>query len=95
MRHWEHWYFSSFTSLLFFPSSCLSFSLINSNDFFQIDDYNMVSFVPLDISDEESITMVLAHIDNSIQYGEDLEPKEPKWDDEEDEEGEARMEGNS
>lgn len=42
-----------------------------------IDDYRYVSFVPLDITDEESIALVLAHIDNSIQYGEDLEPKDP------------------
>eukprot|EP01102_Stenamoeba_stenopodia_P004551 TRINITY_DN14852_c0_g1_i1.p1 TRINITY_DN14852_c0_g1~~TRINITY_DN14852_c0_g1_i1.p1 ORF type:complete len:270 (+),score=53.66 TRINITY_DN14852_c0_g1_i1:80-889(+) len=42
-----------------------------------IEDYNMVSFVPLDVTDEDSISLVLAHIDNSIQYGEDLEPKEP------------------
>lgn len=44
----------------------------------QIDDYNMVSFIPLNINDEDSITAVLSHIDNAIQYGEDQEPKEPK-----------------
>jgi len=38
-----------------------------------IQDYNMVSFLGLDISDPDSIGYVLAHIDNSIQYGEDLE----------------------
>jgi len=36
----------------------------------------MVNFVPLDISDEESVAYVLAQVDNSIQYGEDLEVKE-------------------
>ena len=43
-----------------------------------IEDYSMVSFVPLDITDDESVATVLAHVDNAIQYGEDLEPAEPK-----------------
>ncbi|ELR12798.1 ATP binding protein [Acanthamoeba castellanii str. Neff] len=38
----------------------------------------MVSFIPLNIKDEDSIEVLLAHIDNAIQYGEDLEPKAPK-----------------
>lgn len=38
-----------------------------------LDDYSMVSFVPLNIRDEESIDHVLAHVDHTIQYGEDLE----------------------
>lgn len=38
----------------------------------------MVQFIPLDITDEHSIEYVLSHADNAIQYGEDLEPKEPK-----------------
>jgi len=40
-----------------------------------LDDYSMVSFVPLNITDEDSIDHVLSHIDNTIQYGEDLEVK--------------------
>ncbi|KAJ3605590.1 hypothetical protein NHX12_027635 [Muraenolepis orangiensis] len=43
-----------------------------------IDDYSMVRFLPFDRSDEEGINIVLQHIDFSIQYGEDLEFKEPK-----------------
>ncbi|CAF90882.1 unnamed protein product, partial [Tetraodon nigroviridis] len=43
-----------------------------------IDDYSMVRFLPFDCSDEEGINMVLQHIDFSIQYGEDLDFKEPK-----------------
>ncbi|KAI6076151.1 GPN-loop GTPase 3 [Aix galericulata] len=43
-----------------------------------IDDYGMVRFLPFDRSDEESINIVLQHIDLTIQYGEDLEFKEPK-----------------
>lgn len=43
-----------------------------------LEDYSMVSFVPLDISDDESVELVLSHVDNAIQYGEDLEPVEPQ-----------------
>ncbi|CAG8476197.1 22955_t:CDS:2 [Gigaspora rosea] len=43
-----------------------------------IDDYNMVSFLPLNINDEDSITAVISHVDNALQFGEDQEPKEPK-----------------
>ena len=35
----------------------------------------MVQFLPLDVTDEESIGVVLSHIDNAIQYGEHEEPK--------------------
>jgi len=47
-----------------------------------------VSFLGLDISDPESIGYVLAHIDNSIQYGEDLEVRDrfPEQRDEENDE---------
>jgi hypothetical protein len=41
----------------------------------QIEDYNMVSFIPLNIRDDDSINYVLSNIDNAIQYGEDVEPK--------------------
>lgn len=44
----------------------------------QIDDYSMVRFLPFDCSDQEGINVVLQHIDFSIQYGEDLDFKEPK-----------------
>lgn len=43
-----------------------------------IDDYSMVRFLSFDRTDEEGINIVLQHIDFSIQYGEDLEFKEPK-----------------
>lgn len=33
----------------------------------QIEDFNMVQFLPLDVTDEESIGVVLSHIDNAIQ----------------------------
>ncbi|KAK2145822.1 hypothetical protein LSH36_655g01041 [Paralvinella palmiformis] len=43
-----------------------------------IDDFSLVKFLPLDITDEDSINDVLIQIDASIQYGEDLEHKEEK-----------------
>ncbi|KAJ8384924.1 hypothetical protein AAFF_G00197320 [Aldrovandia affinis] len=47
-----------------------------------VDDYSMVRFLPFDRTDEEGINIVLQHIDFSIQYGEDLEFKEPREADE-------------
>jgi hypothetical protein len=35
----------------------------------------MVSFIPLDVTDEDSIAMILLHVDHTLQYGEDMEPK--------------------
>jgi len=43
-----------------------------------LDDYSMVSFCPFDISDEDSVNMALSLVDHAIQYGEDLEPREPR-----------------
>ena len=51
-----------------------------------IEDYSLVQFVPLDITDEDSITAVLAAIDNMIQYGEDLEVKVTDFDPPDDDE---------
>jgi hypothetical protein len=41
----------------------------------------MVQFLPLNVTDEESISVIMQHIDHSIQFGEDAEPKEPLLDD--------------
>jgi hypothetical protein len=38
----------------------------------------MVQFLPLDVTDENSLETVLSHIDNALQYGESEEPREPK-----------------
>ena len=46
-----------------------------------LDDYTMVSFVPLNIKDEESIDHVLITVDHAIQYGEDLEVRGAEGDD--------------
>ncbi|XP_053990695.1 GPN-loop GTPase 3-like [Hylaeus volcanicus] len=40
-----------------------------------LEEYSLVSFVPLNISDEDSIACVAHTVNNAIQYGEDLEPK--------------------
>ncbi|KAL1760060.1 GPN-loop GTPase [Schizophyllum commune] len=42
-----------------------------------IEDHPLVSFLPLDLTDTESLEMVVSHIDHTMQYGEDEEPKEP------------------
>lgn len=41
----------------------------------QIEDQNLVSFLPLDVTVEDSVNTILSHIDNMMQYGEDEEPK--------------------
>ena len=35
-----------------------------------------MSFLPLDLSDTDSIDKVMSHVDYTMQYGEDEEPKE-------------------
>lgn len=37
-----------------------------------------MSFLPLDVQDEDSVNTILSHIDNMMQYGEDEEPRVPK-----------------
>lgn len=43
-----------------------------------VDDYSLVKFVPLDITDEESVETLLMQVDQAIQWGEDKEPREPR-----------------
>jgi len=38
-----------------------------------LDDFHMVSFIPLDITDEDSLNDVLAYADAAVNYGEDTE----------------------
>lgn len=54
------------------------FTLLNRAISRLVDEYNMVSFVPLNIKEEDSVEYLLSCIDNAIQYGEDLEVKELK-----------------
>jgi len=42
-----------------------------------IEDHPLVSFLPLDLTDTDSLETVVSHIDYTMQYGEDEEPKEP------------------
>ena len=43
-----------------------------------IEDFSMVSFLPLDVQKEDSVGAVLSYIDDAIQYHESQEPREPK-----------------
>eukprot|EP00745_Piridium_sociabile_P001501 TRINITY_DN109215_c0_g2_i1.p1 TRINITY_DN109215_c0_g2~~TRINITY_DN109215_c0_g2_i1.p1 ORF type:complete len:280 (-),score=88.01 TRINITY_DN109215_c0_g2_i1:47-886(-) len=43
-----------------------------------VDDYSLVRFLPLDPTDDESINDVLTQADLAIQYGEDLEHRDPR-----------------
>ena len=69
-------------SLLSLSLSLLSLSLllmpVTTVSAAQIEDYGLVSFVPMNILDEESVELVLAHIDHAMQFGEEAEPKEPE-----------------
>lgn len=56
-----------------------------------IDDYSLVSFLQLDVRDEDSIGGILSYIDDTIQFAEAQEPKEPR--DAEEEEGAMDMDG--
>ena len=42
----------------------------------QIEDHPLVSFLPLDLTSTDSLETVVSHIDYTMQYGEDEEPKE-------------------
>lgn len=42
----------------------------------QIEDHPLVAFLPLDLTDSDSLEYVLSSIDFTMQYGEDEEPKE-------------------
>jgi hypothetical protein len=55
-----------------------SFDRLNKAVAQLIDDFSMVSFLKLDVNDEDSINLVLSYIDDAIQYHEAQEPKEPK-----------------
>ncbi|KAJ9062048.1 hypothetical protein DSO57_1014899 [Entomophthora muscae] len=46
-----------------------------------VESQSLVNFLPLDITDEDSVAAILSHADNAIQYGEDLEPKDPDIED--------------
>jgi GTPase SAR1 family protein len=43
-----------------------------------IDGFSMVSYLKLDVKDEDSLNAILSYIDDAIQFHEAQEPKEPK-----------------
>jgi hypothetical protein len=43
-----------------------------------IDDFSMVSYLKLDVQDEDSLGAILSYIDDAIQFSESQEPKEPR-----------------
>lgn len=54
-----------------------SFARLNHAVAQLIDDFSMVSFLQLDVQDEESVGAILSYIDDAIQYHEAQEPREP------------------
>ena len=55
-----------------------SFNKLNRAVAQLIDNFSMVSFLKLDVQDEDSVGAVLSYIDDAIQYHEAQEPKEPQ-----------------
>lgn len=54
-----------------------SFARLNQAVARLIDDFSMVSFLQLDVQDEDSVGAILSYIDDAIQYHEAQEPREP------------------
>lgn len=54
-----------------------------------LEDYNMVSLAPLDITKDESLDALLMECDSATQYGEDEEPEEPADDGDRDDDGDG------
>lgn len=55
-----------------------SFTRLNQAVARLIDDFSMVSFLQLDVQDEDSVGAILSYIDEAIQYHEAQEPREPR-----------------
>ncbi|KAL8873177.1 MAG: hypothetical protein Q9174_001313 [Haloplaca sp. 1 TL-2023] len=54
-----------------------SFKKLNKAVAQLIDDFSMVSFLQLDVQDEDSVGGILSYIDDAIQFHEAQEPREP------------------
>lgn len=54
------------------------FKRLNSSLMTLFTEYSIMSFLPLNIKEEDSIDYVLSSIEHAIQFGEDLEPFEAK-----------------
>jgi hypothetical protein len=61
-----------------------SFKKLNKAVAGLIDSFSMVSYLKLDVQDEDSVAAILSYIDESIQYHEAQEPRELGEDDIED-----------
>lgn len=55
-----------------------SFKRLNKAVAQLIDDFSMVSYLQLDVQNEDSVGAILSYIDDMIQFHEAQEPKEPK-----------------
>lgn len=64
--------------------SGVSFAKLNRAVGQLIDDFSLVSFLKLDAQDEDSVASVLSYIDDSVQFHEAQEPREPNDGDEQD-----------
>ena len=64
-----------------------SFKQLNRAVARMIDDFSMVSFLQLDVNDEDSVGAILSYIDDAIQFHEAQEPREPKEYDQDEMEG--------
>jgi GPN-loop GTPase len=49
-----------------------------------LEDFSMVQFVPLDVTDDESIATLLLQADMALQYEDEIEPRLPRDDEEPD-----------
>eukprot|EP00918_Siedleckia_nematoides_P059186 GHVU01129073.1.p1 GENE.GHVU01129073.1~~GHVU01129073.1.p1 ORF type:complete len:267 (-),score=64.65 GHVU01129073.1:164-964(-) len=54
-------------------STSRGFKKLNESIAELLEEFDLVAYLPLNVDDEESIGRVVAVIDNSIQYGEDIE----------------------
>jgi hypothetical protein len=57
-----------------------SFARLNQAVAKLIDDFGLVSFQQLDVQDEDSVNGILSYIDESVQFHEAQEPREPRED---------------
>lgn len=55
-----------------------SFKQLNRAVARMIDDFSMVSYLQLDVNDEDSVGDILSYIDDAIQFHEAQEPREPQ-----------------
>eukprot|EP00658_Telonema_sp_P-2_P040636 TRINITY_DN2904_c0_g1_i4.p1 TRINITY_DN2904_c0_g1~~TRINITY_DN2904_c0_g1_i4.p1 ORF type:complete len:315 (-),score=108.01 TRINITY_DN2904_c0_g1_i4:480-1424(-) len=53
------------------------FARLNATLIDMMQQWSMVVYVPLNPLEEDSVQLVLSHVDNAIQWGEDQEPKDP------------------